>query len=266
MTTTTFKVTPESYRATNAFLTLLEKEVLRFKKIALQTILAPVLMGMLYLTVFGQVLANRMPTFDGVSYLHFLVPGLVMMTLLQNSFGNAASSLLHAKIMGSLIFIQLPPFSGWQLSLAIIGASVTRGLIVGSGVLITSILWTMPQIDHPLWVLIFALMGASLMASLGAICGIWADKFDQMGAFQSFVIMPLTFLSGVFYSIKQLPPLFQALSRFNPFFYIIDGFRYGFFSQSDFNPWISLGVVSIAAILFCSLATYLLQIGYKITK
>lgn len=266
MTTYTLKVSPAPYRPTSAFLTLLEKEVLRFKKIALQTILAPVLMGILYLTVFGQVLANRMPTFDGVNYLHFLVPGLVMMTLLQNSFGNAASSLLHAKIMGSLIFIQLPPFSGWQLSLAIIGASIARGLIVGAGVFLASFVWATPSVNHPLWVLIFAFMGATLMASLGTICGIWADKFDQMGAFQSFVIMPLTFLSGVFYSIQQLPPLFQALSRFNPFFYIIDGFRYGFFSQSDFNPWISLGVVSISAILFCSLATYLLQIGYKITK
>jgi ABC-2 type transport system permease protein len=124
----------------------------------------------------------------------------------------------------------------------------------------------MPPMAHPLWILIFAFMGATLMGSLGVICGLWADKFDQMGAFQSFVIMPLTFLSGVFYSINQLPPLWQTLSRFNPFFYIIDGFRYGFFAASDFNPWVSFVIVSVAAVLFASLATYLLVTGYKIRK
>jgi ABC-2 type transport system permease protein len=260
------RVHAEPYNRWAAFLTLLEKEVLRFKKIALQTILAPILMGALYLTVFGQVLSDRMPTFEGVNYIHFLVPGLVMMTLLQNAFGNSASSLLGSKVMGSIIFVQLPPFSGWQLSLAMIGASVIRGLIVGGGVLLVSVFWSMPPMAHPLWILIFAFMGATLMGSLGVICGLWADKFDQMGAFQSFVIMPLTFLSGVFYSINQLPPLWQTLSRFNPFFYIIDGFRYGFFAASDFNPWVSFVIVSVAAVLFASLATYLLVTGYKIRK
>ncbi len=260
------KVSPQKYNGWAAFLTLLEKEVLRFKKIALQTILAPILMGLLYLFVFGQVMADKMPTFDGVNYLHFLVPGLVMMTLLQNAFGNSSSSLLGSKIMGSIVFILLPPFSGWQLSLAIIGASIIRGMIVGAGVLVSAIFWSLPPLDHPLWIIVFAFMGAMLMGSLGVICGLWADKFDQMGAFQSFVIMPLTFLSGVFYSISQLPPLWQTLSRFNPFFYIIDGFRYGFFSQSDFNPWVSLSIVSFSALLFAGFATYLLQIGYKIKK
>ena len=202
---TQYKIEPQPYRPGASFLTLLEKEILRFKKIALQTIFAPVLMGVLYLTVFGQVLSGRMPTFDGVNYLHFLVPGLVMMTLLQNAFGNSSSSVLSSKIMGSLIFIQLPPFSGWELSLAMIGASVVRGLIVGGGVLLASVFWSAPPIQHVLWILIFAFMGAMLMGSLGLIAGLWADKFDQIGAFQSFVILPLTFLSGVFYSIHQLP-------------------------------------------------------------
>ena len=130
-----FKIEPQPYRPGASFLTLLEKEILRFKKIALQTIFAPVLMGLLYLLVFGQVLAGKMPTFDGVNYLHFLVPGLVMMTMLQNAFGNSSSSMLSSKIMGSLIFIQLP-FAGWELSLAMIGASIVRALIVGAGVLL----------------------------------------------------------------------------------------------------------------------------------
>ncbi len=207
-----------------------------------------------------------MPTFNGVTYLHFLVPGLVMMSLLQGSFGNSAYSILSGKIMGSIIFIQLPPFSGWQLSLAIMSASVIRGLMVGTGVYFSSIFWGLPPIAHPLWILIFAFMGALLMAALGAIGGLWANKFDQLGAFESFVIMPLTFLSGVFYSIQQLPPIWQYLSRFNPFFYMIDGFRYGFFSQSDFNPWVSISVVTIFGISFASLATWLLVNGYKIKK
>ena len=193
-----FKIEPQPYRPGASFLTLLEKEILRFKKIALQTIFAPVLMGLLYLLVFGQVLAGKMPTFDGVNYLHFLVPGLVMMTMLQNAFGNSSSSMLSSKIMGSLIFIQLPPFAGWELSLAMIGASIVRALIVGAGVLLASFLWSPPPMDHLLWILVFGFMGAALMGSLGLICGLWADKFDQVGAFQSFVILPLTFLSGVF--------------------------------------------------------------------
>ncbi|MCD8340273.1 MAG: ABC transporter permease [Burkholderiales bacterium] len=261
-----YKVSPEQYSYWKSFFTLLEKEVLRFWKIGLQTILAPILMGVLYLMVFGQVLANKMPTFEGVTYLHFLVPGLVMMSLLQSAFGNSAFSLLSAKIMGSVIFIQLPPFSGWQLSLAIMGASVIRGLIVGIGVYFSAIFWSLPPLEHPLWILIFAFMGALLMAALGVIGALWADKFDQMGAFESFVIMPLTFLSGVFYSINQLPPVWQFLSKFNPFFYMIDGFRYGFFSQSDFNPWVSISVVSLFGVLFACFATWLLVIGYKIKK
>lgn len=257
-------ISPQPYNGKAAFLTLLEKEVLRFRKIALQTILAPILLGLLYLLVFGEVMADKMPTFEGVNYLHFLVPGLVMMTLLQNAFGNSSSSLLSSKIMGSIVFILLPPFSGWQLSLAIIGASIIRGMVVGFGVFISAIFWSLPPIEHPLWVLVFAFMGALLMGSLGLICGLWAEKFEQVGAFQSFVIMPLTFLSGVFYSVSQLPPLWQTLSRFNPFFYIIDGFRYGFFMQSDFNPWVSLSIVSLSGVLFAGLATYLLQVGYKL--
>ncbi len=263
---TKYKIAPQPYKRASSFLTLLEKEILRFRKIALQTIFAPILTAALYLVVFGQVLGERMPTFDGVNYLHFLVPGLVMMSLLQNAFGNSSSSMLSAKIMGSLIFIQLPPFSGWELAAAMIGASVARGMIVGAGVLAVSFLWTAPPIEHVLWILIFGFMGALLMGSLGLIAGLWAEKFDQIGAFQTFIILPLTFLSGVFYSIQELPGMLRTLSQFNPFFYIIDGFRYGFFSQSDFNPWVSLNVVSAFGIGSAVIAVQLMQLGYKIQK
>lgn len=257
---------PCPYRPFAAFLTLFEKEIHRFRKIALQTVLAPVIMGVMYLAVFGELLNDRMPTFEGVTYTQFLVPGLVMMSLLQNSFSNSASSLLQSKIMGSLIFIQLPPFSGWQLASAFILASIVRGLVVGGGVFIATFLWATPYIENPVWVLGFGFLGSAIMASLGVICGLWADKYDQLGAFQSFVLMPLTFLSGVFYSVKNLPPLWETLSRFNPFFYMTDGFRYGFFGQSDFNAWVSLSVVAAAAVVLTAVATWLFVIGYKLKR
>ncbi len=247
---------PLAFNATASFLTLLDKEILRFKKIALQTIVAPILTTMLYLVVFGETLNGKMATFEGISYIQFLIPGLAMMTLLQNSFSNSASSLLQSKIMGSLVFIELPPISGLQLAMAFISASVVRGLIVGAGVLLVTSLWGVPPFHQPLWILMFAILGALIMASLGIVCGLWADKYDQMGAFQTFIIMPLTFLSGVFYSVNSLPEFWAKLSYFNPFFYLIDGFRYGFFSESDFSPWMSLSIVAVAAVLSVSWSTW----------
>lgn len=257
---------PAPYRPAIAFWTLFAKEIHRFRKIALQTVLAPIIMGVMYLAVFGELLNDRMPTFPGVSYAQFLVPGLVMMSLLQNSFSNSAGSLLESKIMGSLIFIQLPPFSGWQLAGAYIAASTVRGLIVGGGVFLATFFWAQPQMQNPLWVLGFGFLGAVLMASLGVICGLWAEKYDQLGAFMSFVLMPLSFLSGVFYSVKSLPPLWETISRFNPFFYMTDGFRYGFFGQSDANAWVSFAVVAAAALFFAGIATWLFVVGYKLKK
>lgn len=257
---------PQPYHPWRAFWALFTKEIYRFRKIALQTILAPVIMGVMYLAVFGELLNNRMPTFAGVTYAQFLVPGLVMMSLLQNSFSNSAASLLEAKIMGSLVFIQLPPFSGWQLAAAFIASSIVRGLIVGAGVFLATFFWAAPHLENPLWVLGFGFLGAALMASLGVICGLWAEKFEQLGAFLNFVLMPLTFLSGVFYSIQSLPPLWAGISRFNPFFYMTDGFRYGFFGQSDANAWVSLCIVALAALISTGIATSLFVKGYKLKK
>lgn len=257
---------PQPYRPWHAFWALFVKEIYRFRKIALQTVLAPVIMGVMYLAVFGELLNNRIPTFEGVTYAQFLVPGLVMMSLLQNSFSNSAASLLEAKIMGSLIFIQLPPFSGWQLAAAYIASSIVRGLVVAVGVFLATFFWAAPHVDNFLWVIGFGFLGAALMASLGVICGLWSEKFEQLGAFLNFVLMPLTFLSGVFYSIESLPPPWRILSRFNPFFYMTDGFRYGFFGQSDANAWMSLGIVALAALFSTSIATVLFVKGYKLKK
>jgi ABC-2 type transport system permease protein len=218
----------------------------------------------LYLLIFGHVLEDKVQVYDQVNYTAFLIPGLVMMSVLQNAFANSSSSIIQSKIMGNLIFILLTPLSHRSWFVAYVGSSVVRGLAVGLGVLIAT-LWVAPlQMVAPLWVLAFALLGAAMLGTLGLIAGLWAEKFDQMAAFQNFVIMPMTFLSGVFYSIHSLPAFWQAASHLNPFFYMIDGFRYGFFGVSDVSPWLSLGLVGLAWVAVSALALHLLRIGYKI--
>lgn len=244
--------------------TLFYKEVLRFWKVAFQTVGAPVLTAVLYLLIFGHVLEDHVKVFDQVGYTSFLIPGLVMMSVLQNAFANSSSSLIQSKITGNLVFLLVTPLSHWAWYVAYVGASVARGLVVGSGVLLVT-LWFAPlQAAQPGWIVVFALLGAGLLGSLGLIAGLWAEKFDQMAAFQNFVIMPMTFLSGVFYSVKSLPPFWQAASHLNPFFYMIDGFRRGFFGVSDVSPWLSLAVVGAAFAVVAGLAVNLLRIGYKI--
>lgn len=247
-----------------AFMTLFRKELLRFWKVAFQTIAAPVLTAVLYLLVFGQVLEAHVQVFAGVSYAAFLIPGLVMMSVLQNAFANSSSSLIQSKIMGSLIFVLLPPFSRWQLGAAYIGAALVRGLAVGLGVFVVTLWWAVPAFSAPAWIVVFALLGATLMGALGLIAGMWADKFDQLAAFQNFIIMPATFLAGVFYSVHGLPLFWQQVSHANPFFYMIDGFRYGFFGVSDVSPWISLGVVSVSCAAATAVALVLITRGYKL--
>ena len=244
--------------------TLLYKEVLRFWKVAFQTVAGPVLTAMLYLLIFGHALEAHVKVYDQISYTAFLVPGLAMMSLLQNAFANSSSSLIMSKVMGNLVFLLLTPLSYMHWFVAYVGASVVRGLVVGVGVFAVSTVFTDVSFVAPLWILAFAVMGAALMGTLGLIAGLWAEKFDQLAAFQNFVVMPMTFLSGVFYSIHSLPSFWQAVSHLNPFFYMIDGFRYGFFGVSDVSPWLSLGVVGVALALVSAVAVYLLRIGYKI--
>ena len=244
--------------------TLLYKEVLRFWKVSFQTVAAPVLTAVLYLLIFGHVLENHVKVYDRISYTAFLVPGLVMMSVLQNSFANSSSSLIQSKIMGNLVFLLLTPLSHWSWFFAYVGSSVARGLVVGSGVFLVTAWFAPPGVVAPLWILVFAVLGAALLGTLGLIAGLWAEKFDQLAAFQNFVIMPMTFLSGVFYSIHSLPTFWQGVSHLNPFFYMIDGFRFGFFGQSDVSPWLSLTVVGVALAAASTLAVHLLRIGYKI--
>jgi ABC-2 type transport system permease protein len=247
--------------------TLLYKEVLRFWKVSFQTVAAPVLTAVLYLLIFGHVLEDHVKVYQSLSYTSFLIPGLVMMSVLQNAFANSSSSLIQSKITGNLVFLLVTPLSHWAWFLAYVGASVVRGVVVGAGVLLVTswfIPWSSLSSAHWPWVLVFTLVGAGLMGALGLIAGLWAEKFDQIAAFQNFIIMPMTFLSGVFYSVGSLPPLWQQVSHFNPFFYMIDGFRHGFFGVSDVSPWFSLAVVVTSLALVCGLCLHLLRTGYKI--
>lgn len=248
------------------FQTLLYKETLRFWKVATQTVAAPILTAMLYLLIFGHVLDGRIEVYpgSGVSYTAFLIPGLVMMSVLQNAFANSSSSLIQSKITGNLVFILLPPLSHWEIISAYVLASVVRGLVVGTGVFVITAWFAHLSFVAPLWIIVFALLGAAILGTMGVIAGVWAEKFDQLAAFQNFLIMPLTFLAGVFYSIKSLPPFWLAVSHFNPFFYMIDGFRYGFFGQSDISPWTSLAIVSAFFVVLASIAVNLLKRGYNL--
>jgi ABC-2 type transport system permease protein len=249
----------------SGWLTLLYKELLRFWKVSFQTILAPVLTALLYLLIFSHVLESHVLVFDGrVRYTAFLVPGLVMMSVLQNAFANSSSSMIQSKITGNLIFVLLPPLSPLDMYAAYVLGAMVRGIVVGAGVLAVTVWFSPISLEHPLWALVFALLGSAILGTLGLIAGIWADKFDQLAAFQNFLIMPLTFLSGVFYSIHTLPPFWQALSRFNPFFYMIDGFRYGFFGLSDIAPSLSLAIVAAFCVALTAVTLALLQRGYKL--
>ena len=246
------------------FQTLVYKETLRFWKVATQTVAAPILTAMLYLLIFGHVLENRVPVYPGVGYTAFLIPGLVMMSVLQNAFANASSSLIQSKITGNLVFILLTPLSHWEIFWAYVVASVVRGIVVGAGVFATTIWFADLSFVAPLWIVVFAFLGAAILGTMGLIAGIWAEKFDQLAAFQNFLIMPATFLSGVFYSIHSLPPFWKTVSHLNPFFYMIDGFRYGFFGQSDVNPMLSLAIVGGFLIVLALLSIRLLKSGYQL--
>jgi len=257
--------------AGQGWVTLFGKEMLRFWKVAFQTVLAPVITALLYLLIFSHVLEDRVQVFDGrVAYTMFLVPGLVMMSILQNAFANSSSSLIQSKITGSLVFILLPPLSPAGIFAAYVLAAAARGLIVGLGVYLVTLVfapdlvpWRLP---HPFWLLAFAILGGVILGAMGLLAGMWADKFDQLAAFQNFIVLPLTFLSGVFYSIHSLPPFWRALSHWNPLFYMIDGFRYGFFGLSDVAPAFSLAVVGGCCALVSALTLHLLRIGYKLRR
>jgi len=243
---------------------LLYKELLRFWKVSFQTVAAPILTALLYLMIFGHVLEDHVRVYDRLPYSAFLVPGLVMMSMLQNAFANSSSSLIQSKVTGNIVFVLLPPLSYVEFFAAYVLAAVVRGLVVGAGVLLVTVPFAHLTIAHPIWAALFAVVGTAALGAMGVIAGIWAEKFDQLAGFQNFVIVPFTFLAGVFYSIHSLPAFWQQVSRFNPFFYMVDGFRYGFHGVSDVAPLASLGVSGAFLVALSAVTLVLLRSGYRL--
>ena len=256
--------TPDITSNRRGFVTLFYKEIHRYMKVVVQTVATPVITALLYLVVFRQVLEDRVEVYSGVSYSAFLIPGLIMMSMIQNSFANSSSSILQSKMNGNLVFVLLAPLSSLEFFFAFVGAAVTRGLMVGVGVLLAAMWFVDLPMAAPLWLLTFAVVGSATLGALGVIAAIWSDGYDKLSAFSNFVILPLSFLSGVFYSIHSLPGVWQDVSRFNPFFYLIDGFRHGFLGVSDIDPWFSLAVSGGFLVLVSGVCLRLLVTGYKL--
>jgi ABC-2 type transport system permease protein len=244
--------------------TLYGKEVRRFWAVATQTVLAPLVTGLLFLAIFVLALGHRIDTVDGQSYVDFLVPGLIMMTIAQNAFANTSSSLMIAKVQGNIVDLLMPPLSAAELAVGVAGGGVTRGMVVGVTTGIAMFVFVRFDIAHPLFVLFHAFAASLLMALLGILAGIWAEKFDHMAAITNFIVTPLSFLSGTFYSTTRLPPLWQHIAHLNPFFYMIDGFRYGFIDRADAEPMIGvLVMLGIDAVLLLAVHAWFRR-GYRL--
>ncbi|MBA4284356.1 MAG: metal-dependent hydrolase [Xanthomonadaceae bacterium] len=249
------------------FYTLLKKEVMRFWSVLGQTVTAPVLTALLYLLVFAQALQGRVVTgYDGVSYTQFLLPGLVMMTVLQNAFANTSSSLAQSKVNGNIVFLLMAPIGPVEMFLAYVSAALVRALLVALAMLAVAGPLVGLPIANPFALLAMFLLAGSALAVLGMIAGIVSTKFDHLAAFSNFIITPLSFLSGVFYSVHSLPEPWFTASHLNPFFYMIDGFRYGFFGHADVSIWLSLGWTAGFFLLMATICLWMLVTGYKLRK
>ncbi|MEM8588880.1 MAG: ABC transporter permease [Pseudomonadota bacterium] len=244
--------------------TLYVKEVSRFLKVFTQTVAAPVVTTLLFYTIFALALGGLVRDADGVPFLEFLAPGLIMMALIQNSFANTSSSMVISKIQGNIVDVLMPPLSPVELLCGYVGGGITRGILVGA-VTFAAIRVFVPVGLHDFFFIAYHAVAASMMLSLlGIIGGIWADKFDQMAAVTNFVIVPLSFLSGTFYTISRLPEVWQVIAHFNPFFYMIDGFRYGFIGQSDGTLVLGLFVMFGINLFLAIVAWRMLTTGYKL--
>ena len=243
---------------------LFYKETLRFLKVPIQTLGGPVLSSMLFIFIFSHVLGERSVAFEDVGYFSFLVPGLAAMTMLQNAFSNASSSLIQSKITGNIVMLLLPPIAPLSFFLAYLAAALLRGVMVAVLLVALGALFETPSLPHPFWALAFLAIGGIATGALGIIAGVYAERFDQIALFQMVVIMPLTFLSGVFYSVHSLPELWRTITLFNPFTYFIDGFRYGFVGTSDSPILTCLLVTSAMALALSAVAWKIISSGWKI--
>jgi ABC-2 type transport system permease protein len=246
------------------FVTLYIKELKRFTKIPGQTILAPAATTLLFMVIFSTVIGNSRNEFILIDFKSFLFPGLIMMTIIQNAFMNNSSSLLMSKVQGNIVDLLMPPISNFQIIVSFILVGITRGLTVAIAAAIFMLPFVQIEIYSFIVVLFFAVISSAILSLIGLLTGIWADKWDHLGTIDNFIIIPLSFLSGTFYSIKILPDFIQKLSLFNPFFYMIDGFRYGFIGSSDVNIMISIQILMLCFIILLFFSYLILQSGYKL--
>ena len=246
------------------FVTLYIKELRRFTKIPGQTILAPAATTLLFMVIFSTAIGNSRNEYILTDFKSFLFPGLIMMTIIQNAFMNNSSSLLMSKVQGNIVDLLMPPISNFQIIVSFILVGVTRGLTVAIAAAIFMLPFVQIEIYSFTVVLFFAVISSAILSLIGLITGIWADKWDHLGTIDNFIIIPLSFLSGTFYSIKILPDFIQKLSLFNPFFYMIDGFRYGFIGSSDVNIMTSIQILILCFIILLFFSYLILQSGYKL--
>ncbi|PVA06698.1 ABC transporter permease [Thalassorhabdomicrobium marinisediminis] len=244
--------------------TLIRREVLRFMNVWSQTIMGPLVNAGLFLLIFTIAIGPRRGDVMGVPFMEFLAPGILTMTVIQNAFANTSSSLASAKVGGNIVDTLMPPLSAAELLVGYLGGAVARGLIVAAAITLGAVVFIGMPVEHPIWALTFVVLGSIVMGGLGMIGGIFANKFDQLSAMTNFIITPLAFLSGTFYSIDALPPLLRTLSHWNPFFYIIDGVRFGTIGVSDSNPWLGLGVILFTAAIVLGIVWRWLKIGYRL--
>jgi len=246
------------------FQTLLAKETRRFLKVPGQTLAQPVVTTALYFLVFGYALGGRVRELDGIPYVRFIVPGLVMLSVIQNAFLNSASSMFIMKMQGTIVDLLVAPLGTVEMLSAFVLAAVIRGSAVGTLTWLVASLFTGFDVAHPAWVLAFALLVGVTFALFGLCIAIWSDKFEQLNLIPTFVITPLTFLGGVFYSARILPEPWSSITRANPILYMVEGLRYGFIGVANVNPWIGLGLTSAMMLFALGAASWMMATGYKL--
>ncbi len=243
---------------------LADREIRRFVVVWTQTLLAPLVTAGLFLAIFALAIGPARGEVMGVPFLAFLAPGILMMTVIQNSFANTSSSIVISKVQGNIVDTLMPPLSPAELLLGYLAGGVVRGLVVGLVIVAAMTLLLGQGVAHPLWLLVFLTLGAALLGAIGIAAGIFSNKFDQIAAITNFVVVPLSFLSGTFYSIATLPPTLELASRFNPVFYLIDGARYGMIGASDASPWVGLAIVVAVLAGVMALGWHWLRTGYRL--
>lgn len=243
---------------------LIKREIDRFANVYLQTIIAPVITTLLFYTIFALAFGGVAREVNGVAFLEFLAPGLIMMTMVQNAFANTSSSIVISKVQGNIVDVLLPPLSPFELYIGFVAGAVTRGLVVGTVAIVVVSFFVPLDISSLFLIVAFAFLGTMMLGSLGLAAGIWSEKFDHIAAVTNFIVTPLTFLSGTFYSINALPEVWQGIAHYNPFFYMIDGFRSGFIGHSDGSAVIGLALLAGINAALAALILWMLRSGYKI--